>query len=270
MSEGLRDIIAFKLKRSMLCPSCQEGKMHIVKGLWKCEKCDYLISVKELNDNYVFWFCDECNVFLNNQEGFDICSDTHICTNCGYENNISNSNIKGVCSDCGAIINNLEDTLCEECRIKRKDVAKKRLSTIGWIAGATFFIAGATYGVTKISPNTIDTVATTIKSATPKVKKAMEKGTKVVSDFIPKVSSSVEKPIEKVLYTTNEWKGYGKQNYYKNQYKLIGDKIVKYKLNRFKSFDGHESEWVHTAKEVASYAIDELDIAGLDWLKKFL
>ncbi len=57
-----------KIKKWMFCPACQNGKMTINKKstLWICEDCGYILSADEFEDDYVFWFCDECNTYLNN------------------------------------------------------------------------------------------------------------------------------------------------------------------------------------------------------------
>lgn len=93
----------------------------------------------------VFWFCDECETHLNNQEGFNIKSAKHICRNCGYENDTTTNNIKGICSDCGKVLPNPDATLCANCRQVRLEKAKQWLITAGKVVGAVAVVAGVAY-----------------------------------------------------------------------------------------------------------------------------
>ena len=70
------------------------------------------------------------------------------------------------------------------------------------------------------------------------------------------------------IYTTNEWKGYGKQNYYHNEYREEDDKVVKYKCHRQRSFDGDESSWSYEEQEVDSW--DRDDPSMPEWLREHL
>ena len=149
VKQSFWDIITYayirKIKKWMFCPSCQEGKMAIDKKstVWTCEDCGYKLSADEFEDNYVFWFCDECQTYLNNQEGFDRNAVKHICRNCGYENDTTFEKVKGICSDCGKIIPDPDATLCADCRQRRREKAKEWLITAGKVVGVAAAVVGA-------------------------------------------------------------------------------------------------------------------------------
>ena len=136
-----------KIKRWMFCPACQNGKMTINKKstMWTCEECGYQLSADEFEDDYVFWFCDECKTFLNKQEGFNRGAVKHICTECGFENDTTFDNVKGICADCGKVIPDPDATLCADCLLERRKKAKERLVTAGKVIGVVAAVAGTAY-----------------------------------------------------------------------------------------------------------------------------
>lgn len=134
------------IKKWMFCPACKNGKMTFNRKntLWTCEACKYHFTEEYFLNDCVFWFCDECESYLNNQEGFNSCASKHICRNCGYENDTTYNNIKGICSDCGKTLPNPDATLCVDCKQVRLEKAKQWLKTaaeVVIVAGTAIFAA---------------------------------------------------------------------------------------------------------------------------------
>lgn len=134
--DRITDSYLRRIKRWMYCPACNTGKMEFVKtnSLWVCEDCGYSLSAKEFEDDYIFFWCDECGSYLNIQEGFDRHSSKHICQNCGYTNDTTLNNVFGICADCGKTLPDPNASLCVNCRHERQRKAKEWLLSTGRIA----------------------------------------------------------------------------------------------------------------------------------------
>ena len=70
------------------------------------------------------------------------------------------------------------------------------------------------------------------------------------------------------IYTTKEWKGFGKKNYYWNEYRFEDGKVMKYKCHRQKTFNGDENVW-DTDEHVDSFWFPD-DPAMPGWLRKYI
>lgn len=70
----------------------------------------------------------------------------------------------------------------------------------------------------------------------------------------------------KKIYETKEWKGFGKHEFFHNEYVQDKDTITKFKCGRRKIFNGKENEWTNTKRKEASWK--KSDPKMPDWLKK--
>ena len=119
------------IKRWMECPVCHR-KMIFEKGrsAWVCNDCSYALPEEEFLDDFVFWFCDGCNEYLNVQDGFDRKRTNWVCTKCGFDNDITFANLRGQCKDCGKLLMNPDATICSECKTIRMRKAKAVLDSV--------------------------------------------------------------------------------------------------------------------------------------------
>ena len=91
---------------------------------------------------------------------------------------------------------------------------------------------------------------------------------KVIRNTKARRSNNIERMEKMTIYTTKEWKGYGRHNYYWNEYRLEGDEVVKYKCHRQKSFDGDENNWDTDEYAVESWDIDDHSMPA--WLRQYI
>lgn len=118
-----------EVKKWMECPVCG-GKLLFDKEEknWSCEECSFVLPEEDFLNGYVFWFCDQCDEFLNVQNGFDPECKVWKCTVCGHANDITDENLRGTCAECGELLDDPNATLCKDCEIERLEKMKAALN----------------------------------------------------------------------------------------------------------------------------------------------
>lgn len=132
------DLRLRKIQKWMYCPACG-GKMMINKKetQWTCMDCGYSVAHRLLVQGYIFWFCDECNTFLNNQEGFDYHAQSWVCTECGHENGITKADLGYHCKRCGCLLpDDYKHGVCPDCYEAIKERRVERLEEFQELANA--------------------------------------------------------------------------------------------------------------------------------------
>lgn len=60
-----------QVKKWTDCPACRSPNMYLgtSRRKWKCPDCGYVLPRFDRDPFSVFWFCDECEAYLNVQHG---------------------------------------------------------------------------------------------------------------------------------------------------------------------------------------------------------
>ena len=103
------------------CPACRSRNMFFDRSrkMWQCPDCKYTITAKNKNSD-VFWFCDDCEAYLNVQPGFDTKSGVWVCTECEYENDVTADNIILGDEELGNVRNNFKKAMFKAGEIGSK------------------------------------------------------------------------------------------------------------------------------------------------------
>lgn len=70
------------------------------------------------------------------------------------------------------------------------------------------------------------------------------------------------------IYITNSWSPYSKGPKYWNEYRLEGNRVVKYRCSSIKYFDGKENIRESDDKEVESWELNDPNMP--EWLKNYI